>query len=102
MASLKKLLLVSANILVCATGLIAQDGKKFREPAPNIDNAYVDRCRLCDSLAGVYLLAGDTSMAMYYYQQYIDAHFEEVGKNNTFISPRVSTYDQTHSFYLAD
>jgi hypothetical protein len=78
----------------------AQDGKKLRYPTPD-NQVYHNQCQQCDSIALEYLVAGDTSMAIYYYQQYVDAHPEDVAKKDM-LQRQTRLYNSRQSFYLTD
>ena len=76
----------------------AQNGQKLRNQPPY---GYGDPCHRCDSIANAYLQEGDTSMAIYYYQQYVDAHPEDVDHKNILLR-QIKMYNRRQSFYLSD
>jgi hypothetical protein len=102
MCILKNLVVVIAVLITGDNAATAQSGTKLREPLPSISDVYADQCRLCDSLADAYLFAGDTSMAIYYYQQYIDAHSDESELAGSVIKLKKLFYNRRQSFYLID
>jgi hypothetical protein len=101
MNTLARFLLASSVILSGIEHVSAQSGQKLREPIPDVSTVNADECRLCDSLAHAYLASGDTSMAIYYYQQYVDAHPEDIEHKNILLH-QVRMYNRRQSFYLSD
>src|SRR5689334_2100869 len=100
MSPIHRLLLLLLAVLINNPPADAQNGKKLRDLPPET-GFYLDQCHLCDSLAEVYLSAGDTSMAIYYYQQYADAHPEDLDKKGQ-LTRQTRFYNRRQSFYLTD
>src|SRR5688572_4881330 len=101
MNTLTKLLTATIVLLISHKAADAQNGQRLREPAPDLTTTIGDPCHRCDSLANSYLQAGDTSMAIYYYQQYVDAHPEDIDHKNMLLH-QVRMYNRRQSFYLSD
>lgn len=80
----------------------AQNGQKLNSGLILGGNYLYNECVACDSLGDVYMQSGDTSMALYYYQLYLEAHpSDEQTKNATNKFRKVYTI-HNRSFYLKE
>jgi len=102
MTDLQKSLLVCLCLMAGSRMLLAQDGKKINTPPHHNDVIAAGNCSACDSLGDEYLAAGDTSMAIYYFQQYITAHMQDDEKRKAVIKLHRIYNKRRQSFYLED
>lgn len=80
----------------------AQNGQKLVSISTSVTEYLINNCEKCDSLGDAYLQNGDTSMALYYYEKYLDANpYEEQTKTAVQKFRRLySSHNQ--SFYLKE
>jgi hypothetical protein len=102
MTTTTRLLLICAALTAGSHLLTAQDGKKMRNAHPGIANVYADNCAPCDSLAHAYLDAGDTSMALYYFSQYLEGRDNEFDRKQSVNQLRSRYLNTKKSFYHID
>src|SRR5687768_9175187 len=101
MRPLKRILMICC-IISSPFLMNAQQGQKMHSPLPNLEDIYANDCQKCDSLGEAYLLDGDTSMALYYFNLFLDAnpHHDETRSDAQKFKKLYSKY--SNSFYLKE
>lgn len=94
--------LLNKLLIVCCTSTCiliasAQDGKKIQ---PDFTDTVPDDKSKCDSLGDAYLQAGDTSMALYYYEKYLEAYPNEEQTKTAVQKYRRLYTHRNRAFYL--
>lgn len=96
------IILATAFSITLSCPAFAQQGQKLPTAPLSAEYKVADKCSNCDSLGDEYLQAGDTSMALYYYQAFLDAnpHEEQIKTAINKFRKLYISYNQ--SFYLKE
>lgn len=94
--------MITIAILAMPISADAQSGHNVTPFYPSEDITFENDHQKYDSLGNAYLEAGDTSMAIYYLQKFIDAHPDATPMKNTVQKLKKLYISHNQSFYLKE
>jgi hypothetical protein len=93
-----------STLLIGITIMLSQiaSAQKVIPVDKSLDDALANRCEKCDSLGDAFLQTGDTSMALYYFNNFLEANPHEEQTKTAIKKFRKLYTRYSNSFYLKE